>query len=83
MKFSKAIKTQQTASAKAEWQASKLIDMNVYNGQNEKIGDIKGPSGKLGPHLFHSFILNARPSVAHSMRLPDYVPAWGHDARAL
>jgi hypothetical protein len=30
-----------TASAKGEWQASKLIRMNVYNGQNEKIGDIK------------------------------------------
>jgi sporulation protein YlmC with PRC-barrel domain len=30
-----------TASAKGEWQASKLIHMNVYNGQNEKIGDIK------------------------------------------
>jgi len=31
----------QTTSAKGEWQASKLIHMNVYNGQNEKIGDIK------------------------------------------
>jgi len=31
----------QTASAKNEWQASKLIHMNVYNAQNEKIGDIK------------------------------------------
>jgi sporulation protein YlmC with PRC-barrel domain len=31
----------QTASAKGEWQGSKLIHMNVYNGQNEKIGDIK------------------------------------------
>lgn len=31
----------QNASAKNEWQASKLIHMNVYNGQNEKIGDIK------------------------------------------
>jgi sporulation protein YlmC with PRC-barrel domain len=29
------------ASAKGEWQSSKLIHMNVYNGQNEKIGDIK------------------------------------------
>jgi sporulation protein YlmC with PRC-barrel domain len=29
------------ASAKGEWQASKLIHMNVYNTQNEKIGDIK------------------------------------------
>jgi sporulation protein YlmC with PRC-barrel domain len=33
--------TTETASAKSEWQASKLIHMNVYNGQNEKIGDIK------------------------------------------
>lgn len=33
--------TTQTASAKGEWQASKLIHMDVYNGQNEKIGDIK------------------------------------------
>ena len=33
--------TNQTASAKGEWQGSKLIHMNVYNGQNEKIGDIK------------------------------------------
>jgi|SRR6185369_9336010 len=31
----------QTASAKNEWQASKLIGINVYNPQNEKIGDIK------------------------------------------
>ena len=31
----------QTASAKSEWQASKLIGTNVYNAQNEKIGDIK------------------------------------------
>jgi sporulation protein YlmC with PRC-barrel domain len=29
------------ASAKGQWQASKLIHMNVYNAQNEKIGDIK------------------------------------------
>lgn len=29
------------ASAKGEWQASKLIRLNVYNVQNEKIGDIK------------------------------------------
>jgi sporulation protein YlmC with PRC-barrel domain len=36
-----ALAQQQTASAKDEWQASKLIRMNVYNGQNEKIGDIK------------------------------------------
>jgi sporulation protein YlmC with PRC-barrel domain len=33
--------TTQTASAKGEWQASKLIHMNVYNEQNDKIGDIK------------------------------------------
>lgn len=32
---------EQTASAKAQWQSSKLIHMNVYNGKNEKIGDIK------------------------------------------
>ena len=31
----------QTATSKGEWQSSKLIHMNVYNGQNEKIGDIK------------------------------------------
>jgi sporulation protein YlmC with PRC-barrel domain len=31
----------QTASDKGQWQASKLIHMNVYNAQNEKIGDIK------------------------------------------
>ncbi len=31
----------QTATSKGEWQGSKLIHMNVYNGQNEKIGDIK------------------------------------------
>jgi sporulation protein YlmC with PRC-barrel domain len=30
-----------TASSKGEWQTSKLIHMNVYNEQNEKIGDIK------------------------------------------
>jgi sporulation protein YlmC with PRC-barrel domain len=29
------------ASASGHWQASKLIHMNVYNGQNEKVGDIK------------------------------------------
>ncbi len=34
-------KSMQTASAKGEWQASKLIHLNVYNGKNEKIGDIK------------------------------------------
>jgi len=31
----------QNASAKGAWQASKLIHMNVYNDQNQKIGDIK------------------------------------------
>jgi sporulation protein YlmC with PRC-barrel domain len=36
-----ALAEQQTTSAKGEWQASKLIRMNVYDGQNEKIGDIK------------------------------------------
>jgi sporulation protein YlmC with PRC-barrel domain len=47
-----ALAQQQTASAKGEWQASKLIHMNVYNAQNEKIGDIKelllDKSGKIG-----------------------------------
>ena len=28
-------------TAHGEWQASKLIGLDVYNGQNEKIGDIK------------------------------------------
>src|SRR4051812_11171807 len=32
---------EQNATAKNQWQSSKLISMNVYNGQNEKIGDIK------------------------------------------
>ena len=36
-----ALAQTQTASDKGQWQASKLIHMNVYNGQNEKIGDIK------------------------------------------
>jgi sporulation protein YlmC with PRC-barrel domain len=36
-----AIAQTQTASEKGQWQASKLIHMNVYNAQNEKIGDIK------------------------------------------
>lgn len=31
----------QSASAAGLWQASKLISMNVYNGQNEKIGTIQ------------------------------------------
>jgi sporulation protein YlmC with PRC-barrel domain len=30
-----------TASSTGQWQASKLIHMNVYNNNNEKIGDIK------------------------------------------
>jgi len=33
--------TAQSASATGLWQTSKLINMNVYNAQNEKIGDIK------------------------------------------
>ena len=33
--------TAQSASAMGLWQTSKLINMNVYNAQNEKIGDIK------------------------------------------
>jgi sporulation protein YlmC with PRC-barrel domain len=33
--------TEQNASDAGMWQASKLIGVNVYNGQNEKIGDIK------------------------------------------
>lgn len=39
--FAQSSNSTQTASAKSEWQASKLIHMNVYNGQNQKIGDIK------------------------------------------
>jgi hypothetical protein len=31
----------ETASAKGLWQGSKLIGLNVYNTQNEKIGSIK------------------------------------------
>jgi sporulation protein YlmC with PRC-barrel domain len=31
----------QSATAAGLWQGSKLISMNVYNDQNEKIGDIK------------------------------------------
>lgn len=34
-------KAAQPASATGEWQTSKLIHMNVYNNNNEKIGDIK------------------------------------------
>jgi sporulation protein YlmC with PRC-barrel domain len=33
--------TEQNASQTGLWQGSKLIGVNVYNGQNEKIGDIK------------------------------------------
>ena len=36
-----ALAQTQTASEKGQWQASKLIHMNVYNAQNEKVGDIK------------------------------------------
>ena len=36
-----ALAQTQTASDKGQWQASKLIHMNVYNAQNEKVGDIK------------------------------------------
>ena len=39
--FAQSSNTPQNASAKGEWQASKLIHLNVYNGQNQKIGDIK------------------------------------------
>jgi len=38
---SNAASTNQTASAAGLWQGSKLINMNVYNDQNEKIGSIK------------------------------------------
>jgi len=34
-------KSEKAASAMGQWQASKLIHMNVYNNNNEKIGDIK------------------------------------------
>src|SRR5215467_9948707 len=33
--------TNQTATAAGLWQGSKLIGLNVYNDQNEKIGSIK------------------------------------------
>jgi hypothetical protein len=33
--------TEQNASQTGLWQSSKLIGVNVYNGQNEKSGDIK------------------------------------------
>ena len=31
----------QTASGENLWQASKFIHMNVYNDQNQKVGDIE------------------------------------------
>src|SRR5512135_2186607 len=39
--FAQTSNSLQKASAKGEWQSSKLIHMDVYNTQNEKIGDIK------------------------------------------
>jgi hypothetical protein len=38
---SSAAATSQTATAAGLWQGSKLIGLNVYNDQNEKIGSIK------------------------------------------
>jgi sporulation protein YlmC with PRC-barrel domain len=38
---SKASQNEQNASATGLWQGSKLIGLNVYNNNNEKIGDIK------------------------------------------
>jgi sporulation protein YlmC with PRC-barrel domain len=38
---SSAASTNQTATAAGVWQGSKLISLNVYNDQNEKIGSIK------------------------------------------
>jgi hypothetical protein len=38
---SKASQNEQNASATGLWQGSKLIGLNVYNSDNEKIGDIK------------------------------------------
>jgi PRC-barrel domain len=38
---SSAATTTQTASAAGLWRGSKLINLNVYNDQNEKIGSIK------------------------------------------
>lgn len=38
-------------SASAQWRASKLMDINVYNNQNEKLGEIEEliiePSGRI------------------------------------
>jgi hypothetical protein len=38
---SSAASTNQTATAAGLWQGSKLVGLNVYNDQNEKIGAIK------------------------------------------
>lgn len=38
---SQASQNEQNASAAGVWQGSKLIGLNVYNNNNEKIGDIK------------------------------------------
>lgn len=38
---SEQTQTEKNASAMGLWQSSKLIGVNVYNGSNEKIGDIK------------------------------------------
>jgi sporulation protein YlmC with PRC-barrel domain len=38
---SEQTRTEKNASAMGLWQSSKLIGVNVYNGSNEKIGDIK------------------------------------------
>lgn len=38
---SSSARTNQTASAAGMWQGSKVIGLNVYNDQNEKIGAIK------------------------------------------
>ena len=40
-KSSSASTTNQTATAAGLWQGSKLINLNVYNDQGEKIGSIK------------------------------------------
>ena len=41
MSDSKSATMHESASASGLWQGSKLINMNVYNDQNEKIGSIK------------------------------------------
>lgn len=38
---SEQTQTEKNASAMGLWQSSKLIGVNVYNGSNEKVGDIK------------------------------------------